>query len=143
MSWKNGQLNKYTSTKERLKDKEIYKQIDRLKIKKMNIPRINLAPSSTDLPFTLRRQQFPVTLAFAITINKAQGQTLEKVGIYLPEPVLSHGQLYVALSRVRSFPDVVVNVVDGPEQGKLLPNSDRVFTKNVVYNDILLKNFMR
>ncbi|UYV73040.1 hypothetical protein LAZ67_10001648 [Cordylochernes scorpioides] len=34
--------------------------------------------------------QFPVKLAFAMTINKSQDQTLEMVGIYLPEPVFSH-----------------------------------------------------
>ncbi|KAG2642745.1 hypothetical protein PVAP13_2KG196764 [Panicum virgatum] len=34
-----------------------------------------------------------------MTINKAQGQTIPNVGIYLTEPVFSHGQLYVALSR--------------------------------------------
>ena len=39
-------------------------------------------------------------IAFAMTINKAQGQTLERVGIYLPEPCFTHGQLYVAASRV-------------------------------------------
>ena len=38
--------------------------------------------------------------AFAMTINKAQGQTLQRVGIYLDTPCFSHGQLYVAASRV-------------------------------------------
>ena len=35
-----------------------------------------------------------------MTINKAQGQTLRTVGVDLRSPVFSHGQLYVALSRV-------------------------------------------
>jgi ATP-dependent exoDNAse (exonuclease V) alpha subunit len=43
------------------------------------------------MPFTLRRHQFPVRLAFAMTINKAQGQTLKMVGIFLPKPVFTHG----------------------------------------------------
>ncbi|XP_053152157.1 uncharacterized protein LOC128344988 [Hemicordylus capensis] len=101
------------------------------------IPRIDLAPTCTDLPFTLRSRQYPVKLAFAMTINKSQGQTLEKVGIYLPEPVFSHGQLYVVLSRVRSFKDVVVRVLEGPEQGRLRAGSEQIFTKNVVYKEIL------
>ena len=37
-------------------------------------------------------------LAFALTINKPQGQTLDHVGLYLPTPVFSHGMLYVTLS---------------------------------------------
>jgi len=39
-------------------------------------------------------------LAFAITINKAQGQLLDRVGLLLLPEVFSHGQLYVGLSRV-------------------------------------------
>ena len=63
------------------------------------IPRITLIPSSQPgLSFHLRRRQFPVRLAFALTINKAQGQSVRHVGIDLREPVFTHGQLYVALS---------------------------------------------
>jgi hypothetical protein len=102
------------------------------------VPRIDLAPTSTDLPFILRRRQFPIKLAFAMTINKSQGQTLEKVGIYLPEPVFSHGQLYVALSRVRSAQDVKIKIIEGREQGKLVPDCETTFTKNVVYKEVFL-----
>jgi hypothetical protein len=61
------------------------------------IPRILLSPSEDlSLPFKFKRKQFPVCLSFTMTINKAQGQTLPTVGVYLLEPVFSHGQLYVA-----------------------------------------------
>ncbi|XP_015160603.1 uncharacterized protein [Solanum tuberosum] len=46
------------------------------------------------LPLPFKRTQFPVRLCFAMTINKAQGQTLDFVGIYLRESVFSQGQLY-------------------------------------------------
>ena len=62
------------------------------------IPRIKVILSEGDnIPF--QRVQFPVQSAFAITIHKSQGQTLNRVLIYLEKPVFQHGQLYVALSR--------------------------------------------
>jgi ATP-dependent exoDNAse (exonuclease V) alpha subunit len=57
---------------------------------------------------TEKKQQFPVALCFAMTINKAQGQTLDRVGLYLAAPVFAHGQLYCAFSRARSLDGVKV-----------------------------------
>ncbi|CAB3251817.1 unnamed protein product [Arctia plantaginis] len=62
------------------------------------IPRIPMIP--TDLPFDFKRLQFPVRLALAMTINKSQGQSLSVCGINVENHCFSHGQLYVACSRV-------------------------------------------
>jgi hypothetical protein len=98
------------------------------------IPRVKLAPSDANLPFTLERIQFPVRLSYVMTINKSQGQTFDKVGLYLPSPVFSHGQLYVAFSRARAFRDVTVAIEQDTNQGTF---DGHTVTTNVVYKDIL------
>jgi hypothetical protein len=108
--------------------------------KRFYIPRIELRPQTPELPFTLKRRQFPVRLAYAMTINKAQGQTLRKAGVLLPEPVFSHGQLYVALSRVGSSADIKLLVGSTPHQGYVdsVPDLDPgMFTINVVWPEAL------
>ncbi|CAN1187167.1 ATP-dependent DNA helicase PIF1, partial [Linum perenne] len=93
------------------------------------IPRIVLEITEHRWPFTLRRRQFPVRTCYAMTINKSQGQTMDCVGIYLPKPVFSHGQLYVAVSRVRSADGLHILIGDSGT------NFDST-TKNMVYREI-------
>lgn len=98
------------------------------------IPRIRLAPSDVALPFTLQRTQFPIRLAYCMTINKSQGQTFNRLGIYLPTPVFSHGQLYVAFSRTRSFKDIFIKVEPTNSQGHF---GQHLYTQNIVYTEVL------
>src|SRR6185436_3913600 len=101
--------------------------------KRIFLPRIPLMPSQdTKLPFAFKRKQFPIRPAFALTINKSQGQTIPHVGIYLPEPVFSHGQLYVALSRGVLDITTKVLVKNGNIHGK-----KGVYTRNMVYKEAL------
>ena len=86
------------------------------------LPRIPMIP--TDMPFEFKRLQFPVRLAFAMTINKAQGQSLQVCGLDLENPCFSHGQLYVASSRVGKPSDLFVYAPGGK-------------TKNIVYPQAL------
>jgi hypothetical protein len=86
------------------------------------IPRIPMVP--TDMPFEFKRLQFPVRLAFAMSINKAQGQSLKIAGINLETPCFSHGQLYVACSRVGTGKNLYVFAPDAK-------------TKNIVYQTVL------
>lgn len=48
-------------------------------------------------------KQMPLRLAYAVTIHKAQGLTLEKVYIDFDRGMFAHGQAYVAFSRARSL----------------------------------------
>ncbi|GBM49541.1 hypothetical protein AVEN_108777-1 [Araneus ventricosus] len=83
------------------------------------LPGIKLATGDVNLPFVLNRRQFPLIPACVMTINKSQGQTFDHVGIYLDEPVFSHGQLYVAHSKSRIPNHVKIYTKTSEVQGKL------------------------
>jgi hypothetical protein len=77
--------------------------------KRVFLPRIPLCPSDDEMfPFQFKRKQFPIRLSFSMTVNKSQGQTIPNVGVYLPAPVFSHGQLYVAMSRATNRSNIKI-----------------------------------
>ena len=78
----------------------------------------------TVMSFQFKRLQFLIRLAFVITINKAQGQSLELCGLYLHADCFSHGQLYVACPRVGNPDNLFIYTENGT-------------TKNIVYPQVL------
>jgi ATP-dependent DNA helicase PIF1 len=96
---------------------------------KVFIPMLSLTPSDKRIPFSFQRRQFPIVVSFAMTINKSQGQSLTNVGVYLPQSVFSHGQMYVVASRVTSRKGLKMLLID--EDG-----SDTNITSNVVYKEV-------
>ncbi|GBM34189.1 hypothetical protein AVEN_175271-1 [Araneus ventricosus] len=99
------------------------------------LPRIKLAASDMNLPFVLNRRQFPLIPAYTMTINKSQRQTFDHVGLYLDEPVFSHEQHYVTLSRSGIPNHVKIYTKTSEEQGNLLSN-EKYFTRNAVYQEV-------
>ncbi|XP_022007182.1 ATP-dependent DNA helicase PIF6-like [Helianthus annuus] len=93
------------------------------------IPRINMIPSDKKNPFSISTQTISLSVCFAMTINKSQGQSLSRVGLYLKDPVFTHSQLYVALSRVKTRDGVKILIFD--DEGK--PTNQ---TANIVYKEI-------
>nr|XP_047140966.1 uncharacterized protein LOC124816017 [Hydra vulgaris] len=102
--------------------------------KRVFVPRIQLAPSNSNLPFVLKRRQFPVRLAYSMTINKSQGQTFDRVGVYLKKPCFSHGQQYVACTRTRAFNSLFFKIDKHPIQGMV---GEKYYTINVIFSNVL------
>ena len=113
------------------------------------IPRITTRPKDREFPFEWSRRQFPVRVAFAMTINKSQvestfclnehhikylfqGQTLSNVGVWLSDTCFGHGQLYVAVSRVGS-PGGLKLAIRG------IADYPNCATSNVVYKEVFNK----
>nr|GEU44366.1 DNA helicase [Tanacetum cinerariifolium] len=93
---------------------------------KVFLPRISLINRDLEMPFVFKRKKFLVKLSYAMTINKIQGQSLEKIGIFLPEPVFAHGQLYVALSRATSPEDLKIQIKNQPKAHIFAPDCNEL-----------------
>jgi hypothetical protein len=93
------------------------------------LPRFKLHGDEIQLGFKMSRTQFPIRLCYAMTIHKSQGQTIKHVGIDGRDEIFTHGQLYVAMSRVTTIGELRV----------LLP-SITAPVRNVVYAPALLQN---
>ena len=90
--------------------------------------RLPLQAPDSGAPFALVRYQCPLRPCCAITVNKIQRQTTQRVGSYLPQSVFPHGQLYVAMGGAEKRSQVYV----------LLPYIDgRPVTRNAVYKELL------
>ncbi|XP_050897256.1 uncharacterized protein LOC127104085 [Lathyrus oleraceus] len=96
------------------------------------IPRMDMTPTQSLWPFKMTRRQFPITTCYAMTINKSQGQSLDYVGLYLPRSVFGHGQLYVAISRVKSKKGLKILIHD--KDNHPLNSTTNVMFKEVFEN---------
>jgi hypothetical protein len=85
-----------------------------------------------------RRENLPVADEIALLMpdkedksgsRETQGQSLQKVGIDLRQPVFIHGQFYVAFSRVTDMANLDV----------LLPYRGNGMVENIVYPEVLLR----
>ena len=92
------------------------------------LPRIMLYSDEKKDGIRFCRSQFPVRPCFAMTINKSQGQSFEKVGVDLRREVFSHGQFYVAMSRVTNVRNITM----------LCSEAGGRAVRNVVYPEALL-----
>ena len=100
-----------------------------------NIPRFDV---HIKIPFyksyKILRHQFPLKLAYALTMNRSQGQEFEKLLVDLIIPPFTHGHLYVALSRIRKSENIKIFCTNHQ-----ILDDNIVITNNVVYDEILKK----
>jgi ATP-dependent exoDNAse (exonuclease V) alpha subunit len=97
------------------------------------IPRVANQPGENENAFMFTRRQFPIRVCFSMAINKSQGQSVKFVGLDLKSSAFTHGQFYVAVSRVTSVLNIKVIWNEGEQEAR---------TQNVVYKEVLLDQIL-
>ena len=90
---------------------------------------MNIILSYFEISLRFQRRQFLVTLCFVTTIDKSQGQLLLYVGLFLLKPIFTHGQFYIAISRVKSMSGLKILILD--DNGNSCNK-----TRNTVYQEV-------
>ena len=98
------------------------------------IQKIPIHTNQDDFPFILKRIQWPVQIAYVVSMNESQGQTFTKCCLLLTNSVFTYGQLYIGLSRCGEPNDLSI-YVNKDEYSYLL--NDKFYTRNVVYPEVL------
>ena len=107
---------------------------------KICLPRLDFSPDKNELPFVMNRRQFPIRLGYCITINRAQGQSFDAVGIVLNDAVFSHGQLYVALTRSHIQHSIKVCL----KHDDMYPHTkDKKKTQNIIPKILPTKKYLK
>ena len=98
-----------------LRDSDLLHRMHKLTLNKPEKVKtlFSITPEASGLPFTVLRRQYPIIPAYCLSVHKAQGQSLHKVGLIFESDPFTHGQLYVALSRVACWLCIVVMMHEG------------------------------
>ena len=117
---------------------------------KIRVQTIEERPKSSSLPriffkfklpfmqsYTITRLQFPLRLAYCLTMNKSQGQTISnRMLLDVSADSFAHGHLYVALSRITAFYNIMIFC----QSSQISDDKLGVVVQNIVYRD-LFKSF--
>ena len=103
----------------------------------LSLPRIPMTSTQSNFPFTLKRTQFPIKLAFTVTFNRAQSQTVPgDCGMLLPKSVWTHGQIYVGFSRCGNPRNI--HVWADQDEFEDFPTAEgKSYVANIVYKEVL------
>jgi hypothetical protein len=91
--------------------------------------------------YEITRTQFPLRLAYAVSINKSQGQQYEHILFDTTHQAFTHGHLYVALSRITKYDGIsfftLQSFVTSSDEGASQEDDSRILLQNIVYTDLL------